>query len=315
MISIIVPTFRMGGLDVLYHGLVNQTYKDFQLILIDMVYKYRQQKVRELINISPFPILHMEPYDNPFPTVAYQRCVNTGISEAAGNLVLFLGDYTWLPPDCVEKHIVFHEKNPKSVHVCPMQHLKCPELDYTFIPYHNISIEGVYQTILPRPENARLIDNYVADLESGSLEKFGISIFKEPFKGIDNFELCSIMPGADSALRESAGPCRPDHFHFQNDSVSQEMLLSINGADETFDGTNGWQDMEVAERLVQEGATIILDPLNVAYYINPKFIFPRCNWLRPANMNQSLYHLRRSQGYPKPNSWSLQNGWGSMIVS
>lgn len=310
MISVIVPTFRMGGIDVLYHGLSNQTYQNFQLILIDMVYKYRQQKVRELIDKSPFPILHMEPYDNPFPTIAYQRCINTGISEAAGDLILFLGDYTWLPPDCIEKHVRFHEKNPKSVHICPMKHLKCPELNPVFNQYHNISIEGVYQTVLPRPENARLMDDYITDLESGLLERFGISVFKRPFQGIDDLELCDIMPGADLALNEPAGPCKPSFFHFQNDSVSREILLKMNGADETFDGTNGWQDMEVAERLVQEGVTTVLDPSNVAHYINPKFIFPRCNWLRPAEMNHGLYHLRRSQGYPRPNSWSLRDGWG-----
>jgi hypothetical protein len=46
-ISIVMPTNRVGGLDLLFKSLENQTFKNFELVLVDSLYKHRKDLVSE----------------------------------------------------------------------------------------------------------------------------------------------------------------------------------------------------------------------------------------------------------------------------
>jgi glycosyltransferase involved in cell wall biosynthesis len=306
-VSIIVPTFRLGGLDVLYHGLMAQDFQDFEVILVDALQPRRAAVVEERTDGMPFRTRHVEPFNNPFPVNSFQRFANTGISLAEGERILFLGDYAWMSPGTVGAHAAFHEASPSSSMVAPMEFLRLPETASGFVPWYNLNVESSYPASMPKPDVARLIGEYVAEIGSGSQDRFMWSIFEHEFDGPDGLGPCDIMHGADVAIRTSPGPCHHNLFHFQNDSVPREAALRINGCDEAFDGSNGWQDTEFAERL---SGQFVCNPYHVTYCINARFVFPRCEFLRTSESNRLMWLDRKAASYPGVvNSWSLREGW------
>ena len=93
-ISVIIPTFRIGGLDVLFYGLFNQTVNDFELVLVDGIYKYRKDLVLKKSKDYGFKTIHVEPFENPFPVCSFCRFANTGLVYANGDIVTFMTDFT-----------------------------------------------------------------------------------------------------------------------------------------------------------------------------------------------------------------------------
>ena len=63
-ISVIVPTNRIGGLDILFESLKRQSFQDFELILADAIYQYRKNIVAETVRQYGFPVKHIEPSEN-----------------------------------------------------------------------------------------------------------------------------------------------------------------------------------------------------------------------------------------------------------
>ncbi len=309
-VSIVVPTFRLGGMDVLFHGLAGQDFLDFEVILVDALRGRRANAVAERTGGLPFRVRHVEPFGNPFPVNSFQRFANTGIALAEGDRILFLGDYTWLPPGVVGTHARFHSGSPGAAMIGPMQFLRLPGTKPGFVPWYNLNAESIYLDSM-RPDRGRLIGEYVKEIESGSQDEFMWSIFEAGFRGPEGLGPCEIMHNADIAINTPAGGCLSNLFHFQNDSVPREAALNVNGCDEAFDGSNYFQDTEFAERLEKAGVSFSCEPSAVAFCINARFVFPRCEFLRESESNRLMWVGRKADGYPGTvNSWTLRDGLG-----
>ena len=95
-LSIIYITYRPGGMDVLCNSLKRQTYKDYELIVVD---DYPNRDLKEYFDGNGIPITYYGPSkekhykDTPFGQV---NAFNTGILKATGeknkDLVLYEGD-------------------------------------------------------------------------------------------------------------------------------------------------------------------------------------------------------------------------------
>ena len=123
-VSVIVPTNRVGGLDLVFDSLRDQTFQDFELIISDGIYQHRKDVVAERARGVQYK--HVEPFDNPFPLNSYCRTVNTALAHADCELVVLLSDYTWVYPDCLSKHVEFHRSHDKVAVSSPHRYLMLP---------------------------------------------------------------------------------------------------------------------------------------------------------------------------------------------
>jgi hypothetical protein len=305
-ISVVCPTMRVGGIDILCHGLDQQTYRDFELVLVDCLYDYRKDVFNGVARAT-FPIKHVSPIENPFPVNSFCRCANTGLIYADCEIVLFITDYTWLPPYTLANHVAFHAFAPKPYRglMSPHDYLGLPALAADFHPYGREDV-----------------DTYVQDLGSGKLTPFMYSIFAHEFDGINRLEHDpgAVHAGAkDLKIGYARGLVHQNWFHAKNESCLLEDALKINGWDEDLDGSHGWQDSDFSDRLVEKaGVTWFLDPSVIAYIVNPRFVLPhgkrtKDNQTSESHLmsaaqfvNEQTWFKKRAQGYPPVNTYSLR---------
>lgn len=112
--SIVFPTYRPGSMELLFTSLSKQTYKNFELMLVDD-YSPRTNNKQELYgNLSggkkpEYLKYHDLPKKDCFGNLyRFATTVNTGIIESfksdfGADIILFLQDYTYLGPTQLEK--------------------------------------------------------------------------------------------------------------------------------------------------------------------------------------------------------------------
>ncbi len=279
---------RVGGLDVLAHGLSRQTFKDFELVLSDGLFGRRREAVEEGMGREGIRVRHVEPRGNPFPLNSFCRYANEAIRGSCpdSEISVTITDYTWLPPDSLRKHVDFHaSRGENEALACPHQYVTLPPVSERF---------GAYG----REE----VDRYAEDVSSGALDWAMWSIMREPF-GQDPRALpvCPEQGGADPKLTTAAGYAKPNVFHGKNESVKTRHLLAVGGWNEELDGAHCYQDTELAERLSgREGVQWFVEPSNVAYIVNPRPIFPFPRRPDPISRNEAIWRRKASEGYPLP---------------
>lgn len=313
--SVVVPTWRIGGLDVLFDGLQRQTYRDFELILVDGLYDYREGVVNEHAKQYDFPVIHVAPFDNPFPMNAFCRYANTGIHYAAGNYVLFQCDYTWMPPECLQRHQI--TRQGLSYHVEPPL-VVFGTYAYVALPRHhrmkyapddaetgnNGSVIITNQAKFERQEEEAAVQ-YVEDLKSGKLNQYMWSIFDGQY----DYSQLPMVGHIDVKAAKPFGSITPDYCHLKNESFPTQMLLNANGLDEALDGTHGYQDMELAERLtVAHEAQWWNDPRNMVHIVNPRALLWFRQRVRSNASNYEIVHAKRITKYQgSVNSWNIRH--------
>lgn len=288
-VSVLVPTMRVGGIDILLHGLAGQTFKDLELVLSDGIWGRRHDRVMKLAADHGVSVKHVEPRDNPFPVNAFCRYANATVRGASpdSEISLIMTDYTWLRPDCVARHVAFHEANPTGhAFAGPHQYVQLPKLSPFFLPYGQGDTE-----------------KYVKDLESGELEPVMTSILEEPFSAdASALPPCPVQGGLlDPKLQVPAGYMKPTYFHAKNESVRTADLLAVHGWDEDLDEAHCYQDTELAERLTKHRSiSWAVDPTNVAFIVNPRTVFPFPRRLHPVSRNEAIWRNKEARGYPLP---------------
>lgn len=103
--SIIYPTYRPGSFDMLVDSLKNQTHQDYELLIIDDFESDRIGLIDDFMHengIKPQFIGRSKP--KCFKDTEYNltNAWNTGILASTGDVILIMGDYTWLPPTLLE---------------------------------------------------------------------------------------------------------------------------------------------------------------------------------------------------------------------
>jgi glycosyltransferase involved in cell wall biosynthesis len=285
---------RCGGLNVLFDSLARSTFTDFEMVLVDGLYQHRADIVRREAWSRFLRVAHVEPSPNPFPSVAFCQYSNTGLIHASGEVVLFLVDYTRVPPDLLGKHAEFHRADTTGRKGMMGPHR-----------YVRLDVHRDWPRYAPGD-----VDKYEADVQAGDLDEFIFSIGdatdqpSAPWR-VDGGALA--QPDADPKLRMNAGPITADFFHAKNESVRLERCLEINGWDEALDGAHVHQDSDFADRLsLRAGVTWTLDPSAVVDIANPRGVFPFARRTRSWESNRERWQKAKAAGYPTPNSYSLR---------
>ncbi len=288
-ISLIVPTMRVGGLDILFDSLAKQTFRDFELVLVDAFYKQRKDRVAEEARDRFLCVHHVGLDPSPFPVCAFSLYSNAGIIASNGDVLAFMVDYSHLPPDLLAKHAKFHKADPtgRAGMMGPHRYL------------HLNAADGF--PIYGRGE----IDRYEADVRSGALDQFMFSngrhgnahgAHSEPHEADGG----AIVPhDADPKLRLPPGRIGPEFFHAKNESVRRERVLEVDGYDLELDGAHLYQDTDFADRLtVKAGVQWLLDPTAIVDIVNPRHVFPFAKRLRPHESNKGIWEKKKAAGYP-----------------
>jgi hypothetical protein len=210
---------------------------------------------------------------------------------AEGEIVLFLVDYTWLPPECICKHVDLHDldKSGKTFVMSPHVSLQHPplkrEINYKDSP-ENYTFEG--------------IDRYANDVASNKLDDVMWNIFSD-FKNPLSYPEETRF-GRDGKIDLPFGLADHLLFYARNESVRLEHVLSVNGFDEDLDGSHGYQDSDLADRIHNLGVKFINNPFNPNYIINPRPIFPHGRRIRSIESNGEIWKSKRSTGFGRVNS-------------
>lgn len=310
VISIIVPTNRVGGIDLLLDSLYRQTYKNFELIIVDALIPHRTPIVTQA-----FPTKHIAPRDNRFPEQMYCRTVNTGIAHARGDTVMLLCDYSWLHPNCLATHARLQE-----LHRGPVT------LDYRYVdlPKLKPGLPLYVQTTTPTDpaSNDKYVaevnensDRYAADVRSGRLDEYMWSIFAEP-QTEESLAMLKVThehkPCSTAKLDEDWNWCS-----FKNESFPTELFLDMNGVDEAFDDSHVYQDSEFSYRLKERGIRWYGGEAGegLVTVVNPRPIMNIKRLAKPITHNARLCFEDRAAALKLPVNpgWSLRE-WRERVL-
>jgi len=101
-ISVITPTIRELGLDIVKKALSRQTFKSFEWIIV-----------------SPFDpkigVWVKDPGKNEGDVWSLNKAYNAGIKKAKGDLIVSWQDYTFADPDVLERFYFHFQNEPKTL--------------------------------------------------------------------------------------------------------------------------------------------------------------------------------------------------------
>lgn len=301
-VSVIMPAFRPGGLDITFCGLSNQTCTDFEFILVDHRYEKRRQEVRELAKECCVNTIHIPEHRRNGKWAVVASAWNTGFMLARGKLVLALPDYCYVHPTWIERHVDRHRDGQRKIVLAPYTFLELPPV---------LKKDGTWYAP-PPPETAGLLPPRVTDPPGHDFDE--ISIFEQPFNPM-TIESLRPWPATTQCLRDSASAT--DAFvpkgmmiHFRNESLPRDLLWSMNGLDENLDRGKSHIDTEFGRRFEMLGLPMEVDPDNRIFIINPRTLFPTMpqhgpgRWDYPKGETYALGTSRTAA--PNPYNWATK---------
>lgn len=323
-ISIIVPTNRIGGLDILFSSLALQSFRDFELILVDNLFEFRHDIVAEKSKEFNIKTRHIEPIDatisdtNLISSGQYQRSLNSGIVHASGRYVMILCDYTWLSPNCLDYHMDFHSLNGSNVYMGEINYVILPKL-HGLLPlkygWYSIGYdparpsEEAYKPWLDDSIRLQLLKDwreaYETDLQKGILDQFMWSVFETSLTPDFNFgELVSYGRGK---AHVSKGFVPHSYCNLKNDSFDIDDIIELNGFNETMDSCHVYQDSEFAVRLEKLGRRFFMSHTCLVHMFDPHGIAIIRNMEKPESHNLLTYNNMITSNKIRVNDWDLKS--------
>lgn len=290
-VSVVTPTYRPGGIDILLAGMRDQTLpKDqFEVILVDHRYEWRHDRVMALAREYGVNLIHVPEHRRDGIWAVTSSAYNTGFALARGRVIIMLVDWTYCPPGWIEAHVKNHQDPAHS-------------LKYVLAPYyyHAIGITPeIYANMASTGARMRPYADYASqpklhlkipfdftgqDARADSKAEDNDAVLRgEVFDEISVFEeglfdpawlpRMPPIPDGDPGQRQ-AGPGATVPYtwtHLKNESVLRETVYHLNGTDIWSErGGRMSIDTEFGMRLSCLGASLIWEPAALAHCINPR---------------------------------------------
>ncbi len=253
------------------YSLAKQTFRDFELIIVDALYPKR----REIVELNwGYPIKYIPIHPDHRTWLDKGRwnvCgqLNTAIMYADGELICRLDDCSEFDENYLRKFWKEYQAGffPMAMHVR-------------------------YNGGKP----ARIDDAY---LKSGYEAKYS-----ETFEGTDRVNLLKRIYGEEGIVRdtrwvtvEKAGGrmIAPHNWGYGYSSFSLEAALKVNGYDENFDGDKSVEDCDFTSRLYMAGYNKALLDVNLSCIEHEHLPITLMRDTKPIKCNWALYLLNRSK--------------------
>lgn len=239
MISVILCTARNNfpiiGLPKLhifeptFKSLKEQTFKDFELILVDALYPQRKGFVEKGWG---FPIKYVPPHPNHRFWLDNKRwniagMLNSAILHVDGDLIVRIDDCSQFTPDFLQRFW-----------------------------------DGYRRGVWPMAMHIRFLEGKPAYLNKEYLEKGYEAKYSETFENNGRTEILKRVYGMDGLVRDSRYPivkakggrmiAHPD-WYYGYSSLNLEAAIKVNGWDERFDSSKSLEDSDMGNRLVMAG--------------------------------------------------------------
>ena len=245
--SVLLCSYRPGGLDVTFSGLGAQDYHgEWEVIFVDELFAQRVEVVRGeafRAGLQPHRLRHVPNLRSLHPRDSTGRAHNEAIVRAGGEVAVWLTDYAAVPPDWLTRHAAVRSEVGGDALVVNAA-------------FYNVWAPPLHDCVRPAPIAP---DDMRAVLRA--------SIFARPLSWREAQQLPlqgrSLVGGAwtrspsgqdEASTRYPDGPVTYEYYFMKHDSAPLDLLRSVGGNDESFDGLHKYHDTELGLRLAAAGA-------------------------------------------------------------
>jgi len=264
-------------------SLEQQTFRDFELIIIDALYEHRKDYFKD--KTFSFPIKHLKPKPSIWNQIgAWQVCnqLNTGIIHSEGELIVRIDDCSSFSSDYLQKFWDWYEKGYFA---------------QALVVYHH----GVNPLIYNEEAKRLYCETSTSPAVKGET-------YKEIVEKLDKlYKLGEIIRDSRWQFVGGKGPIYGNmkDWWYGYGGASLEALLKVNGYDENFDQCKSLEEMDVGSRLEMAGyGNLVLDEtLTVIEHFHGP-VSKKAIWHegKPAKCNYALYLLNRNKRQFRANS-------------
>jgi len=238
-ISIILPTARsdysiigLPDLHILvptFNSLLHQTFKDFEVIVVDALYPRRKEW---LDKDWGFQVKYVPIHASHCFWLNHKRwfvcaALNTGILHAEGQLLVRVDD--------------------------------CSEFDAFFLQRF---WEGYKEGYFPLAMHVRYLEGKPARFDKDYMDRGYEAKYSVTLEKDERREILRRLYGDEGLVRDTRYPIvkarggkmvAPDQWYYGYSSMSLEAALKVNGYNELFDGDKGQEDQDMGLRLYMAG--------------------------------------------------------------
>lgn len=295
-ISCILPTARdsypiiglpdLHVLEPTFRSLEKQTFRDFELILVDALYPEKQGWIQK--HKWSFPIKYVPVHSNHRFWLNHKRWnvagqLNTAILHSSGELLVRLDDCSQFSEDYLDRFW-----------------------------------RGYQEGYFPLAMHIRYLEGSPARLNQEYKEKGYEAKHSQTLEKGERIEILKRLYGEEGLVRDTRYPIvkqkggrmtAPINWYYGYSSVTLEAALKVNGYDENFDESKSLEDVDFGSRLSMAGYKnmFLLDTqLQVIEHEHkpmPENIIERN--IKPIKCNFALYKLNRRRGRWKANQTKL----------
>ena len=253
-LSVLTPTARAGGIDISWHGLSHQTFTDFEWVIVDEI--DRENDILEYCQDSRVKWLKSPP-KKPGKFWNLDQSVNFAAKQCKGELLVNLQDYIWLPPDALEKFVIAYDKISSFFG-------------------SSLALSGV--------GHKYLLDGAKLSSLSGK-----ISVY-------DNLDLGNLrwkLFHEDPRMKGNGlHVCNPVEWEANFSALPISLMYDLGGWDEDFDAGWGYDNVNLAERIVAHNGLCWLDESNESFSISHEKIFGQIDFKENAPNNEDVWYAK-----------------------
>lgn len=216
-LSVVVPTNRVGGFDLTFSALSNQTLdcNEWELVLVD---DFRDRETLAFEYAKKFGVKNLKYLRSKPNYWRSNRLIgnarNTALCHAEGKIVVFVDDYIWFPPRFLEEHWRTYKRSP-----------------YTMV--------GGSKAVKYAPNQIEAIDKL-------PLPEVGNKIEGAFIRNIAEFKV------SDTRGEGAVKDCGGQWFYTMNASAPLRKIIEVNGFCELMDCTSE-EDVDMGVRLQRVG--------------------------------------------------------------
>ena len=274
-VSVLVPAYRPGGLDITFAALRDQTFKDFEVIVVDRRYEKRHAQVMQAAAQYGLNVIHAPEHRRNGKWIVAATAYNTAAALAAGEYIIFLHEWWWAPPHWIQSHVDLLQTNDRAISVTPYTAGEPPELK-TVRPF---DFKAPRELVWENPNGAILVPDPLLAEDIIADEVFAFT--RGPFASSWIPDLATIATvdyrpddrwHTDARRSMWANGQRPTHTWsvMCNDGVSRELFLALGGLDEMCDKSKGIFDADFSSRVVKVGGEVLFAPDCLCVSVRPQ---------------------------------------------
>lgn len=252
-ISCMNLTNRYGGIDILWANMKRQTEQDFELVLVDALWREREEEVKRYINDDRLVYVRQsDKREGAYTNLAHAD--NEGFRNCKGEIIVCLQDYIWIPHDSFEKFYFWYTKMGKAL------------------------ITGVGDQYRV-PSERSIVD-----------EKGKITVFKEPYK-IKPEEVMWADPRKRTD-QGTFYEGYPSDWELNYCMIPRSIIYELGGMDEEYDYQgHAFDNVNIAARAYILGYKTYLDQTNECRGFNHDGWWP--NPLKVNKISPMEFHQQR----------------------